>query len=236
MMSMKGALSGAKGIASGAKQDDFIGMWRGLVGLTITLLSGFSLPILGLLRHKFGERFFLVPERLFLAIAVQFLFFYILKGIGFIWGIFYVGEELYKFFVFLNVVMCLHIGRILLEMVLEKPQYSYSTGSPIFWPLWNLWRRIPWVSDASVRLILEPMLVFIASLFVLRFGESSIGSYLFMSAFALFLLESTIFRQRRSLYLDHKDGERIQVGHSSGSKQLSKPVPIPQGSLWIPSA
>ena len=223
-MSLKGAIKGAKTLAA-TEPDNPIKGFQGLIGLAITFLSGLCFPVLGCLRHKFGERFYLVPERLMWGLIVQFLFFWILKGIGFIWGIFYV-EGLYKFFVFLDLVMLFHIGRIFLEMVWEKPQHSYSTGSPIFWPLWNIFKRAPWISDSTVKLILEPLSVFIISLFVLRYGNSAIGSYLFMSSFALLQLESTIFRHRRNFYLDHKDSERIELGQASRVHRLPKPVPI----------
>lgn len=221
---IKSAISAGRMIAT-AEADNPMKAFRGLVGLTITLLSGFCFPVLACLRHKFGERFFTLG-RIMWGLFIQWLFFWVLKGIGFIWGIFYVGETLYKFFVIIDLAVLFHVVRIIWEMIWEKPQYSYSTGSPIFSPIWNIFKRAHWISDSTVRLILEPLAVFIVSLLVLRFGNPAIGSYLFMSSFALFQLESAIFRQRRAFYLDHKDSERIQTGHNSKAQTLLKPIPI----------
>lgn len=221
MSYLKSAISAGKMFAK-AEADNPIKGFQGLVGLTITLLSGFCIPILGILRRNFGERF-LTSERLIWALAVQWLFFWILKGIGFLWGIFNV-DGLYRFFVIIDLIVLFHVLRILYQMITEKPVYSYSTGKS--WPIWNIFKRISWVSNYTIRLWIEPIFLFFTSLIVMRFFNGAVGSYIFISSFALLQLESTIFRQRRSYYLDMTDSRNIQLGQKPKTQRLTKPVPI----------
>ena len=223
-MSFKAAISAGRELHK-TEADNTPKAFQGLISLSITFLSGLAFPILAVMRRGLGERLFLSTGRLAWALFVQWSFYWILKSIGFIWGIFHING-LYQFFVWIDIIMALHVLRILYEMIMDKPAYSYSAGKS--WPVFNMFKKISWVGDYTIRLWIEPLFLFFTSLIVMRFFNGAIGAYIFISSFALFQLESIIMKQRRNYHLDHKDSEYIQQGQGQRSTmgRLPKPIPI----------
>ena len=171
-MSFKAAFLAGKSFATA---DNSVKGLGALMGFGIAFLSGLTFPMLAILRIAggLGERFFLVPVRLLWSLAAQFLFFWTVKFFGFTFGIFSV-DGLYKFYVFIDLVMAYQVIRILFKMIGDNPDYSWGTGKS--WVIWNPLKRISWVSDSTIKLWVEPLFLLIMSLIIMRHFNGAIGA------------------------------------------------------------